>query len=53
MTATMNDLRFKELEIELENLKIKKLREAHDYKMEELAVRKEIAKLYRPKKGKR
>lgn len=38
------------LEIELEKIKMERNRELHGFKMEELEIRKEIAKLYRPKK---
>lgn len=51
--TTMTDIRVKELEIELEEIRIKRHKIMHDYRMEELAVRKEIAKLYRPKKKKK
>lgn len=47
----MNDeIKLKKLEIELEKIKIEKNEKLHGYKMEALNVRKEIAKLYRPKK---
>lgn len=47
-----DEIKVKELEIELEKLKIKKLREAHKFKVIQLGLKKEIAQLYRPKKKK-
>ncbi len=47
---TKNDIVVKGLEIELEKIKMERDEKLHKYKMDELSLRKEIAKLYRPKK---
>ncbi len=47
------EVKVKKLEIELEELKIEREKISHKNRMEQLEIRKEIAKLYRPKKKKK
>ncbi len=51
MTKTQ-DIQLKQLEIELETRKGERLEKMHKFKIEELKIRKEIAEVYRSKKGK-
>ena len=47
---TKEEIEVKELEIKLEQLKIIKQEQLHNFRMEEFRIKKEIAKLYHPKK---
>jgi hypothetical protein len=47
----MNDeIKLKEIELKLENLKSKRIEKYHNFRMEELRLRLDIAKLYHNKK---
>lgn len=47
------DIQLKQLEIELEELKGRRLEKMHDYKLEELKLQKEIAEVWNAKKRKK
>lgn len=50
--TTANDIKLEELKIELQKTGMLRDKAMHGYKMEQLNLRKEIAKLYRSKKKK-
>jgi len=47
------DIQLKQLEIELEIRKGERMEKMHQFKIEELKLRKDIAEVYRSKKGKK
>lgn len=47
-----DEIKVKELEIKLEQLRAKRMDKMHLNRMEQLQIRKEIAQLYHPKKKK-
>ena len=51
--TTAQDIQLKQLEIELETRKGERLDRMHKFKIEELKIRKEIAEIYRSKRGKK
>lgn len=51
--TTAQDIQLKQLEIELETRKGERLEKMHQFKIEELKIRKEIAEVYGSKKKKK